>query len=68
MTEKNGKKTYVVEYWEHRAVFMDVEADTPEEAEQRMEELVANGKIDLVAEMELGDSGYDVIGEKEQEI
>lgn len=58
---------YTVEYWEHIACFRDIEADSPEEAEHKMEELVGAGKIDMFLEGEVGDSGIECIGETQDD-
>ena len=49
---------FKVVYWERTSVEREIEAETDDEARQKMREMVANGKID-VSYAELDDSGVD---------
>lgn len=55
-----NEKRYVVEYWEHTAMDIEVYASSPEEAEEKARLKVENGDVDF-SNMEVGDSGYEVI-------
>ncbi len=60
-----AKKIFTVEYWEHSALFENIEAETAEEAVEILKNKVENGEVDF-SNLELGDSGYEVIGEAEE--
>ena len=60
--EKTEQKYYRVEYWEHSSTTIDVRANSSEEAEEKAKKLVENGVVDC-SNMELGDYGYDSMGE-----
>ena len=51
---------YVVRYWERVSIDKLVEAESEEEARQKMDSLVSLGGIDLSLE-ELDDSGIEVL-------
>ena len=51
---------YVVRYWERVSIDKLVEAESEEEARQKMDSLVSTGGIDLSLE-ELDDSGIEVL-------
>lgn len=59
MAKKNLKK-FTVEYWEHIAVWREVEAETEEEAREKMQEMVECGEVDM-SNAEIGDCGYEVM-------
>ena len=54
------KKTYTVLYWEHTSMDIEVEATSPEEAEEKARQMVEDGRVDFSL-LELGDSGFDVV-------
>lgn len=56
------EKTYRIEYWEHTSTTIDVVAETEEEALEKAKEMVECGELDL-GTMELGDCGYEPMGE-----
>ena len=56
------EKKFRIEYWEHSATTIDVLAETEEEALEKAQEMVDGGEVDL-STMELGDYGYESIGE-----
>ena len=56
------EKTYRIEYWEHTSTTIDVVAETEEEALEKAKAIVECGELDL-ATMELGDCGYEPMGE-----
>ena len=56
------EKKFRIEYWEHSATTIDVVAETEEEALEKAQEMVDGGEVDL-STMELGDSGYEMLGE-----
>lgn len=56
------EKTYRIEYWEHTSTTIDVVAETEEEALEKAKEIVECGELDL-GTMELGDCGYEPMGE-----
>ena len=56
------EKKFRIEYWEHSATTIDVLAETEEEALEKAQEMVDGGEVDL-STMELGDCGYEMLGE-----
>ena len=56
------EKTFRIEYWEHTSTTIDVVAETEEEALEKAKVMVECGELDLTA-MELGDCGYEQMGE-----
>jgi hypothetical protein len=60
------KKTFRIEYWEHSSTTIDVEAETEEEALEKAKEMVECGEVDC-SHMELGDCGYEPMGEVNDE-
>lgn len=56
------EKTYRIEYWEHTSTTIDVVAASEEEALEKAKAIVECGELDL-ATMELGDCGYEPMGE-----
>ena len=56
------EKKFRIEYWEHSATTIDVVAETEEEAFEKAKAIVECGELDL-STMELGDSGYESLGE-----
>ena len=56
------EKKFRIEYWEHSSTVIDVLAETEEEALEKAQEMVDGGEVDL-STMELGDYGYESIGE-----
>ena len=56
------EKKFRIEYWEHSATTIDVLAENEEEALEKAQEMVDGGEVDL-STMELGDCGYELIGE-----
>ena len=54
------KKTYTVLYWEHTSMDIEVEATSPEEAEEKARQMAENGEIDFSL-LSLGDSGFEVV-------
>lgn len=60
------KKTFRIEYWEHSSTTIDVVAETEEEALEKANEMVECGELDL-STMELGDYGYEPMGEVNDE-
>ena len=56
------EKKFRIEYWEHSATTIDVLAENEEEALEKAQEMVVCGEVDL-STMELGDYGYESIGE-----
>ena len=56
------EKKFRIEYWEHSATTTDVLAENEEEALEKAQEMVDGGEVDL-STMELGDYGYESIGE-----
>ena len=56
------EKKFRNEYWEHSATTIDVLAENEEEALEKAQEMVDGGEVDL-STMELGDYGYESIGE-----
>lgn len=63
----NEEKTFVVEYWEHAAVFKRVKAKSREEAEAKLKQMVETGEVDFAKESEVGDYGYECLGEAEEQ-
>ena len=56
------EKTFRIEYWEHLSTTIDVVAETEEEALEKAKEMVECGEVNL-GNMELGDYGYESVGE-----
>ena len=56
------EKTFRIEYWEHTSTTIDVVAETEDEAVEKAKAIVEGGELDL-ATMELGDCGYEPMGE-----
>ena len=56
------EKKFRIEYWEHSATTIDVVAENEEEALEKAKAIVECGELDL-STMELGDSGYESLGE-----
>ena len=56
------EKKFRIEYWEHSATTIDVLAENEEEALEKAQEIVEGGELDL-STMELGDCGYEMLGE-----
>ena len=56
-------KKYTVRYHEESYIEQEIEADSREEVEEKMREMVCSGKIDL-SFAELGNSGYEVVDEE----
>ena len=56
------EKTYRIEYWEHTSTTIDVVAASEEEALEKAKKKVECGELDC-STMELGDCGYDLMGE-----
>ena len=56
------EKTFRIEYWEHTSTTIDVVAETEEEALEKAKVMVECGELDL-STMELGDCGYEPMGE-----
>ena len=56
------EKKFRIEYWEHSATTIDVLAETEEDALEKAQEIVEGGELEL-SRMELGDCGYEMLGE-----
>ena len=56
------EKKFRIEYWEHSATTIDVLAETEEDALEKAQEIVEGDGLDL-STMELGDCGYEMLGE-----
>ena len=54
---------YTVRYHEENYIEKEIEANSPEEAEEKMWEMVTSGEIDL-SYAELANSGCEVINDK----
>lgn len=57
-------KKYTVRYWEHNYIEQEIEADSKEEAESKMQDMVCSGEIDL-SFAELDNCGYEVVDDDE---
>lgn len=49
---------FKVVYWERTSIEREIEAETDDEARQKMREMIADGEVD-VSYAELDDSGVD---------
>lgn len=58
-------KKYTVGYWEHTHIEMEVDADSPQEAENKIRDKVFSGDYDM-SFAELDDSGFYVAKDDEE--